>query len=199
MSWDSWLNYAYLCSFVAFSVLRGCIALAQRRNGTATPQLESRASVFFRAAIILIQAALMTFYGYHTMYELFNWVEIFAIPFPLAFRFVALAVTLFSLAGIVWVHAALGRHFSDKLELRESHALVPSGPYRWVRHPLYSFLFLFFISSALLSADALIALCSALLITNIYRRIGKEEEMLKEHFGKDSKCMLLKRRAWCPD
>jgi protein-S-isoprenylcysteine O-methyltransferase Ste14 len=185
MPWHQLLDYAYLGSFVAFSLLRGGISIANRRHRAASPQLESRASVLFRVAVILIQAGLMTLYGFHAMFQLFQWMELFRLPFPLALRAVAGVFTIGSLLGIVWVHIALGRQFSDKLELRESHALVTTGPYRWVRHPLYSFLFLFFIASAVLSSHALIAACSALLIANIYVRIGKEEAMLQQHFGRD--------------
>jgi protein-S-isoprenylcysteine O-methyltransferase Ste14 len=87
------------------------------------------------------------------------------------------------LAGLVWVHATLGRHFSDRLNLQAQHQLITSGPYRWVRHPMYSFLFLFFIASAQVSANALIAACSLLLIANIWVRIKHEERMLRDHFG----------------
>lgn len=183
MPFQQWLDYTYLGSFVAFVLLRGLISFAHRRNGTASPQLESRVSVLFRVMVILIQAALMTLYGYHTMFHLFDWMELFRLPFSTPIRACACAITVASLLGILWVHVALGKHFSDKLELRESHSLVTTGPYRWVRHPMYSFLFLFFVASAMLSSHALIAACSALLIANIYLRIGKEEEMLKQHFG----------------
>ena len=183
MTWHTWLDYAYLGAFVAFAALRGIISIANRRNAAASPQLESRASILFRVFVILIQAALMTLYGFHAMFQLFQWMEPFRLPFPLALRAGAGALSVAALLGIAWVHATLGKQFSDKLELRESHALVTEGPYRWVRHPLYSFLFLFFIASAVLSANALFAACGALLIANIYARIDKEETMLKRHFG----------------
>lgn len=92
--------------------------------------------------------------------------------------------TLLALFGIIWVHTTLGRHFSDRLNLQDQHQLVTTGPYRWVRHPMYTFLFLFFLASAVLSAHTLIAACSVLLIVNIGVRIGAEESMLRAHFGK---------------
>lgn len=177
------LAYAYLACFVAFILLRGIFALTRPKSDTPAIQHESRASYLFRTFVIVTQAALMTVYGFRTMFGLFPWIDAFALPMPLELRWFALVASLLALAGLVWVHATLGRHFSDRLNLQAQHQLITSGPYRWVRHPMYSFLFLFFVASAELSANALIALCSALLIANIWIRIGHEEKMLREHFG----------------
>jgi protein-S-isoprenylcysteine O-methyltransferase Ste14 len=179
------LAYAYLATYVAFVLLRGAIALRDSGNNVVTENAlrESRLSVGVRTGLIVIQTTLMACYGFHTLFGLFAWIDAFALALPEIARFAALALSLFSLSGIVWVHAALGRMFSDRLELRQGHALRTDGPYRWVRHPMYFFLFAFFFASAVLSANILLMLCSAALMANIYVRIGREEAMLRAHFG----------------
>jgi len=177
------LAYSYLACFVAFILLRAVFALKTPRTDASSPQRESRASHLFRTFVIITQTALMAVYGFRTMFNLFPWIDTFALPIHAHPRMLALVLSVLGLFGLAWVHATLGRHFSDRLNLQSEHTLVTAGPYHYVRHPMYSFLFLFFIASAVLAANALIAVCSVLLIANIAVRITHEEAMLRTHFG----------------
>jgi protein-S-isoprenylcysteine O-methyltransferase Ste14 len=42
-------------------------------------------------------------------------------------------------AGTLWCYAAMGDTWRIGIDTRETTSLVRSGPYRWVRHPIYSF------------------------------------------------------------
>jgi protein-S-isoprenylcysteine O-methyltransferase Ste14 len=42
-------------------------------------------------------------------------------------------------AGTLWCYAAMGDTWRIGINTRETTSLVRSGPYRWVRHPIYSF------------------------------------------------------------
>ncbi|MFQ6085803.1 MAG: isoprenylcysteine carboxylmethyltransferase family protein [Candidatus Bathyarchaeia archaeon] len=91
-------------------------------------------------------------------------------------RFVCLPLFL-------WVHHTLGKYFSPELELKEQHKLVSRGPYRWVRHPMYSVSFTLFIALSIVSANWLLSLLTVITIISVYARIGKEEAMMVERFG----------------
>src|SRR5687767_8813757 len=69
----------------------------------------------------------------------FAWAEI---PFPVWAQWVGVVLGLASLPLIWWVQWALGVNFSTVLHLRENHTLVTYGPYRWVRHPMYTVLYI---------------------------------------------------------
>ena len=43
-----------------------------------------------------------------------------------------------SLPLLYWVHHSLGAYFSARLVLQPEHAIIQNGPYRWIRHPMYS-------------------------------------------------------------
>ncbi|MCL5999626.1 MAG: isoprenylcysteine carboxylmethyltransferase family protein [Chloroflexi bacterium] len=60
---------------------------------------------------------------------------------------------------------------------------MTTGPYQWVRHPMYTALFAALIALSLVSANALIAGPYLLAIGWIYARIGKEETMMLGQFG----------------
>jgi protein-S-isoprenylcysteine O-methyltransferase Ste14 len=52
------------------------------------------------------------------------------------------AIALAGLAVMLWARVVLGRNWSADVVLKEGHELVTRGPYRWVRHPIYSGLLL---------------------------------------------------------
>jgi protein-S-isoprenylcysteine O-methyltransferase Ste14 len=38
----------------------------------------------------------------------------------------------------IWARRTLGRNWSGNPTLKEGHELIQSGPYRWIRHPIYT-------------------------------------------------------------
>ncbi|HEY1890908.1 MAG TPA: isoprenylcysteine carboxylmethyltransferase family protein [Steroidobacteraceae bacterium] len=59
------------------------------------------------------------------------------------------ALTLLGLLFAVWARVYLGRNWSGVAALKADHELVTGGPYRWVRHPIYSGLALAFVGTAM--------------------------------------------------
>lgn len=80
--------------------------------------------------------------------------------------------------------AALGRHFSIKVVLREDHRLVDTGPFRTIRHPNYAGLVLIMIGTAVVLESPL-ALGAVLLLwlPALLLRIRDEEDALERHLG----------------
>src|SRR5262249_42797744 len=56
----------------------------------------------------------------------------------LPLRAVGLAIGLVGAVLLVWASALLGRFLMHEAALREDHALIVSGPYRFARHPVYT-------------------------------------------------------------
>lgn len=112
-----------------------------------------------------------------------QWMGLFLLPFPSWLRWAGAILGLLCLPLLVWVQHTLGRHWSTDLQMRERHLLVTAGPYRWVRHPMYSVVFMFLSASCLVSANWLFLAGSAAAMAMLYRRITQEEEMMTERFG----------------
>lgn len=82
-----------------------------------------------------------------------------------------------------WVLRSLGKNITPTVSTREAHELVTDGPYRWVRHPLYTVGITFFASLSLLAANWFMGLASVAGWLMLLLRLPKEEAKLIERFG----------------
>jgi protein-S-isoprenylcysteine O-methyltransferase Ste14 len=99
-------------------------------------------------------------------------------------RWIGLALTVAGIAFSLWAIATLGRHYDLELEIHRDHELVRTGPYRFVRHPVYTGLALHF-AGACLATGNLLFIAGTLLVTYpaLYLRARTEERLLRERFG----------------
>ena len=85
---------------------------------------------------------------------------------------------------ILWILRSLGKNISAALKVRDTQRLVTHGPYRYVRHPLYSAGIPLFLALSLISANwflGIIGIGFQLFLMVV--RTPVEERMLIEHFG----------------
>jgi protein-S-isoprenylcysteine O-methyltransferase Ste14 len=95
---------------------------------------------------------------------------------------------LITLCAGLWLffrsHADLGRNWSISLEIREQHALVQSGVYRLIRHPMYSSFFLLALAQLFLLPNWFAGAAGLLGVGILYAfRVRQEERMMRESFG----------------
>lgn len=98
-------------------------------------------------------------------------------------RWTGMTLTIAGLLFSVWGRIHLGGNWSGFITLKEGHELVRSGPYRYVRHPVYTGLIVAAIGSALVAAtgDALVG--SAIIAVSIVFKLRREEVLLTTVFG----------------
>jgi len=65
---------------------------------------------------------------------------------------VGIAVCLLGLGLAVWARLYLGRNWGQPMTLKEGHELVTTGPYRYVRHPIYAGILLAMLASAFVTS-----------------------------------------------
>jgi protein-S-isoprenylcysteine O-methyltransferase Ste14 len=93
------------------------------------------------------------------------------------------------------VHIELGRNWSDSLEVREQHALVTHGLYRYVRHPMYTAFFMWALAQALLLPNWIAGPAGLVGFGTLFLfRVGREEQMMLDSFGDEYRA-YMKRTA----
>ena len=111
------------------------------------------------------------------------WMEV---PVPVGLRLVGVGGGVLALVVLAWAHHALGRNFSTTLVIKPQHRLVRRGPYRRVRHPIYSSYFLLFCSAFLISQNWVIGGAGLGIILSLMTiRLWKEERLLEQRFGEE--------------
>ena len=88
----------------------------------------------------------------------------------------------------VWIflrsHKDLGRQWSPKLELREGHKLITNGIYEYIRHPMYTSVFLSSLAQLLLVGNWIVGPSYLVGFGILYfSRINREEALMAEQFG----------------
>jgi hypothetical protein len=102
--------------------------------------------------------------------------------FPILY-WIGLPVTVLGLCFSTWGRAELGANWSGTISVKVGHELVRSGPYRWIRHPMYGGALVAMIGTAVAfgTAHALVGALIALVALAYKARI--EEHWLKREFG----------------
>jgi protein-S-isoprenylcysteine O-methyltransferase Ste14 len=90
------------------------------------------------------------------------------------------AIMVLGVSGYIISILHLRRNWAVSAAIKEGHTLVKSGPYKFVRHPMYFFMILVVLGSGFLISNFLIILYTPIVGILYYLRAKKEEEMLKE-------------------
>ena len=92
------------------------------------------------------------------------------------------AVLLAGVAFAVWARVHLGSNWSGTVTVKEDHELIRTGPYAWVRHPIYTGLIAGLIGTAICSGTLRAALGVAIIATALYVKSRTEERFMLETF-----------------
>lgn len=111
------------------------------------------------------------------------WMAWAKIGLPDPIRRLGVGIGVLCVFGIYWLFSSIGSGITPVSATRKEHKLSTSGPYRWVRHPLYTVGSSFYISFGLISDNWFIILMGVLAFIAMAIRTPKEEANLIEKFG----------------
>ena len=175
---DAGTFYRWLFSFLFFTMWGGFFTLwrVMALRAKAAAEAESRAQRLSHLIPMLLVAFLL----------------IAPLPGLLAQRFVPLALwpatlgaglTAAGIAFTCWARLTLAGNWSGDIQLKQNHELILAGPYRWVRHPIYTGLLVAFIGTALAIGEARALVAVAIAAAAFWRKLRREEAVMRREFG----------------
>ncbi|HLF27826.1 MAG TPA: isoprenylcysteine carboxylmethyltransferase family protein [Anaerolineae bacterium] len=126
------------------------------------------------------------------------WVAWAALALPLELRWLGAGFSLTALPLVFWMFHSLGHNVTDTVAIRQRHTLVMHGPYRWIRHPLYSFGSLLFVGIGLMAANGLLLATMGIAFPLLVIRTPIEEAKLIEHFGNEYRAYMQQTGRFLP-
>ena len=121
-----------------------------------------------------------------------------SVPLPVWLRWTGVGLALIAGWLLVWMFRTLGRNLTDTVVTRKEHTLVTTGPYRWVRHPLYTSAVLITVAYSVVAANWFFLVTGCLAILLLVIRTRKEEENLIARFGDDYRRYMQRTGRFLP-
>jgi protein-S-isoprenylcysteine O-methyltransferase Ste14 len=127
-----------------------------------------------------------------------TWLREGIVPHTVPFFAVALVLVVTGVALAVWSRVVLGRNWSSVVQIKRDHELIEAGPYRYIRHPIYTDILLAFIGSAVKVGDVRGIFAVLIVFPSFWRKLRMEERMLGETFGDTYAAYRRRTKALLP-
>ena len=142
-----------------------------RRAAGAIPRAAERRSLI-AGRIVIGLPLLLSLVAYMVSPAALAWSRL---DLPAYVRWTAALLGFATIPLTYWVFRSLGSNVSETVLTKDQHVLVTSGPYHWVRHPLYSTSLLVFGLLGIVAASWLVLLLVIAAAVGI-RLVAREEE-----------------------
>jgi len=182
--------------WLAFALCWGVIRYRYARRARRNREIEEQDRSY---EILLLTLSFAGYAGIPVLYLATSWLSFGDYPFQPILFLAGIAAS----AGSLWLfwrsHADLGRNFSIKLVIREQHALVTTGVYRLIRHPMYASALLWSLGQAFLLPNWMTGLAGLLGFCVLYfGRVRREETLMLKTFGDDYREYMMHTRRLVP-
>lgn len=94
------------------------------------------------------------------------------------------ALATFAGLGLaIWARWHLGTNWSSTVSIRADHELIHTGPYRTIRHPIYTGMLLALAGTALALGEVRGVIACVIVLVAFYFKARREESFLTQEFG----------------
>jgi protein-S-isoprenylcysteine O-methyltransferase Ste14 len=146
-----------------------------KRKSAPTAESESRGSRWVHLVLISV-AQLLILIPNQGLRE--RW-----LPASLLVTVAGLTLNAAGLILAIWARRCLGRYWSGEITIKVEHQLIRSGPYRVLRHPIYTALLALYLGTAIVSGELHALIGYVLAVLAYLRKIRLEEANLRKAFG----------------
>jgi protein-S-isoprenylcysteine O-methyltransferase Ste14 len=171
----------------------------RRSGGRIMPDEQAVAREGGRGVFILRTVLFVGLIAFLVMYFAgAAWIDAFLFPLPAWLRWAGFTLGVIAVIFWGWTQIHLDTQWSAQLQLTKNHHLVTTGPYAYVRHPLYSGMIGWSVSASLLTANWIFVAVCMLSIAGLVWRVPKEELMMMEAFGDEYKAYMQRTGRFFP-
>ena len=171
----------------------------RRAGGPIMPNREAVEREGGHGVLIIRMLSFFVLMTFLVMYFIgVSWIDKFSFPLPGWLRWFGFALGLVSITFWTWTQITLDTQWSAQLQLVKNHHLLTTGPYTYIRHPLYTSLLVWCIALSLLTANWIFVAITVLSITGLLYRIPKEEQMMLDAFGNEYKIYIQRTGRFLP-
>lgn len=168
-----------LIFLIAFGISGYFRRRARGETGTIPRGAEGPRAILGRLLITLPLAGSILLYAIRP-----EWMDWASFGVPASIRWLGVLIGALIIPFLVWVLQSIGSNISETVLIKEEHILVTHGPYRWIRHPLYTAGSMLIFSLGLIAGSWLMLLFWIVAVT-VFRLvvIPAEEANLIAAFG----------------
>jgi protein-S-isoprenylcysteine O-methyltransferase Ste14 len=105
------------------------------------------------------------------------------IPDEIATGLFGIIITVTGLGFAVWARTHLGKNWSGRPAIKVNHKLIRTGPYRFVRNPIYTGILFGYAGTAIVIGELWAFILIMCVMGGVLMKIRVEEKFLLEEFG----------------
>ncbi|MBV8550306.1 MAG: isoprenylcysteine carboxylmethyltransferase family protein [Acidobacteriaceae bacterium] len=172
------LRHSLHLAIIACWVVFACVWLIASFNTKAAKRRQSSASRAVHVALEVV--AFFLLFDEDTAIGPLGWRFL---PHSLSSAIAGLAITVTGILFAIWARFYLGTNWSAAVTVKQDHELVRSGPYKWVRHPIYTGICFAFLGTAIDIGEVRALVGLILAATGYKLKSLTEESLMEEQFG----------------
>jgi protein-S-isoprenylcysteine O-methyltransferase Ste14 len=125
------------------------------------------------------------------------WLQVL-VPHSPAVEIAGILICAGGVAVAIWARRTLGTNWSANPAIKEGHQLVEAGPYRWVRHPIYTGVLLAVLGSALGGGRLIHAAILLAVAISFWFKLRVEEKLMLQQFPEAYPEYMRRTKALVP-
>ncbi|MGB6876234.1 MAG: isoprenylcysteine carboxylmethyltransferase family protein [Candidatus Acidiferrales bacterium] len=152
--------------------------LISARKVKRAKQRESRLAFWLRAGVLVV-----VFEFLFSRWGHIGWLGARFVPDTRVVVAIGLAIEILGIALAIWARNCLGTNWSGAVTLKEGHELISAGPYKRIRHPIYTGIALGLAGTAIVVGEWRAVVAFGAIFIAHFIKARKEEAWLAREFG----------------